>query len=77
MLPAQHGCPAAPHGQTPLVQAPPPGHEAMHVPPCALQQPLLQALPAQHGSPAPPQATHRSLSQVRPEAVQVRLPQHG
>ena len=74
---AQQGCPMAPHGQTPFMHAPPPGHEAMQLPPCSLQQPLEQALPAQHGSPRPPQATHELLSQVRPEAMQVSLLQQG
>jgi hypothetical protein len=44
---AQHGSPIAPHGQTPFVHAPPPGHMVTQVPPCSLQQPFEQALPAQ------------------------------
>jgi hypothetical protein len=69
--PPQQPCPSAPQGQSPFMQAPPPGQAATQVPPCELQQPLVHALPSQQGWPAPPHCTHRLPSQARPDPVQV------
>jgi hypothetical protein len=62
VLPAQHGCPEAPH-----IRQPPPEHAVPDA---------VQALPAQHGPLRPPQAAQVDPKQTVPEAVHEFPPQH-
>jgi hypothetical protein len=77
LLPSQQGSPELPQAQRPFSQPALPGHVATQVPPCVSQQPDEHEPPGQHGSPAPPQARQTSLSQAKPEAVQLFRSQQG